>query len=125
MPGRRRVAASVAARGVAALLGILLAIVIVGAGCELIVPSSVTSFKCSGDSPGACPAGQVCASGPGQCIPASQACSKTGCTPPQSCDPASLQCVTSPSSDGSNPFGNDSSDEASDTAAPPDSPVPP
>lgn len=73
-------------------------------GCELAVPSTISSFTCT-PGPGACPGDAICAPSTGQCVALSHACTTTGCPHGEHCDSGSYLCV--PDDGGSGGDGTD------------------
>src|SRR5579863_1451612 len=101
----RAVLSRVAALLVAAAIAVVLA-----AGCEAIVPSSLPDFSCQGDAPGTCPDGYYCASP--QCVP----CDAVHCA---GTDGGGADVAAGDARGGSDADGN-----ASDVTPPADGPPP-
>ena len=92
--GEHRIPRRRAWRVLPVLLPLMVVVAASATGCEAIVSSAVPAFSCSDSDPSSCPAGKVCATSTGQCIPAANSCLVNPCAKGLTCDPGTLECVS-------------------------------
>jgi len=113
MAGGRRRTRRVAATPFTALL---LAVVAVGAGCEIAIGSTIPDFECVHGA-AVCPGNEVCDPSTHQCV---APCSVTGCKGGLACDPTGSLCVAGEAgTEASTSDGTTRDEESSDEVEPP------
>ncbi len=103
------------AGGVAAALACaaVLALLVGGGGCELVVSDDLPSFSCLADAADTCPAGEVCIPSSHKCVTRSSTCTLgPHCGPGLRCDTETLQCDPEVAT-------QDAADDADGTSIPP------